>query len=304
MIFGPIKTNDVLKILKSFETFTFDDFEVCRIANINSLESDSILFISDTNTTFLEKHFKKNILIVTEKKNPQLKNNFIIVNNSRLALGEFLHHLYRQISYQRDLSFVSNNTKIDFSVIIEPFVFIGENVVIGKDSVIKSGSKISSNSVIGENCIIKENAVIGNQGFGIEKDKDSNNFKIHHIGGVIIGNNVEIGSSSTINCGTIENTIIEDYVKIDDNVHVAHNCIISSNTIITSGVIIGGSTVIGSNCWIGLSAVIKNGIKLANRTFIAAGANVTKSILMENKVFIGNPAIEINEYIKINKPGL
>ncbi len=129
--------------------------------------------------------------------------------------------------------------------------YIGENVKIGKNTIIQNGVKILSNSIIGNNCIINAGAVIGCDGFGFAPQENGTYTKIPQTGNVIIGNNVEIGSNSTIDRATMGSTIIHDGVKIDNLVQIAHNAEIGKNTVFAGQSGVSGSTKIGENCVIG-----------------------------------------------------
>ncbi len=156
-------------------------------------------------------------------------------------------------------------------------VTIGSNVSIGKNCIIYPGVFINHNTVIGDNVIIHPNAVIGSDGFGLYKIKDVWK-KIPHIGSVIIENNVEIGSSTTIDRGLIDNTILRNNCKIDNLVHIAHNVVIGENTAIAACTGIAGSTSIGKNCTIGGGVGINGHIDICDNVHIHGMTTVTKSI--------------------------
>jgi UDP-3-O-[3-hydroxymyristoyl] glucosamine N-acyltransferase len=299
MVF-PINSKNVLNLIGDYLDYSIKEFEINRISTKKNYHNNSILFLPLVSDDILERiHFFNNILVVTEDK-INYNGNYILVKKARLALSNFLSN-FKEDDYKFDgnnLSFISKNTKLGRNVIIEPFVFIGKNVEIGDFSVIKTGAKVISNTKIGTNCIIRENSVIGGQGFGVEKDINQNNLKLFHIGGVIIGNYVEVGALTTVCSGTIDATIIEDYVKLDDHVHVAHNCMIGKNSVITGGVIIGGSVRIGQNCYLGTSCSIMNNISISHNTTIGIGSNVIRSIEFPDKTFLGNPAVEMTKFIK------
>ena len=148
---------------------------------------------------------------------------------------------------------------------------------------------IAPNVTIGQNVIIKSNAVIGEKGFGFERDENWTPIRIDHSGGVVIGDHVEIGAATVIAGGTIDPTIIEDHVKIDDRVFIAHNCRIGEKTLIIAGTCIGGSAIIGKCCWLGINCTIQQKIKIGNYAFIGSHANVTKDV-PDYAVMVGNPA--------------
>ena len=144
---------------------------------------------------------------------------------------------------------------------------------------------------------------IGEKGFGFTPD---NKIEIKHIGNVIVGNNVEIGSNSTIDQATIHSTTISDHVRIDNLVQIAHNVYIGKNTIIAAQTGIAGSTHVGNNCLIGGQVGIAGHLIIEDNVTIAAKSGVTKNI-KKNSIIAGFPAVDIkiwkkniiNQYRKI-----
>lgn len=129
-----------------------------------------------------------------------------------------------------------------------------------------------------ENFRIGWNNVIGQSGFGYERDEDGIPFRIKSLGNVVIGKNVEIGSNTCIDRGTTGSTIIGDYVKIDNLVHVGHNAKIGSKTMIAAGAVICGSVEIGECCFIGVNSSIKQHVKVGNNCIIGMGAIVLADV--------------------------
>ena len=173
----------------------------------------------------------------------------------------------------------------------------GENVIIGKNSVVNSNCIIGNNVIIydnvsiysrtkiGDNCIIHSGTVIGSDGFGYASSNDGWK-KIEHLGGVEIGTNVEIGAKSAVDRGALGNTVIEDGVKIDNQVHVAHNSYIGENTAIAGQSGMAGSVKIGKNCQIAGQVGIVGHIEIVDNVIVMAKTLVTKS-LKEPGVYSG-----------------
>ena len=173
----------------------------------------------------------------------------------------------------------------------------GENVIIGKNSVVNSNCVIGNNVIIydnvsiysrtkiGDNCIIHSGTVIGSDGFGYASSNDGWN-KIEHLGGVEIGTNVEIGAKSAVDRGALGNTVIEDGVKIDNQVQVAHNSYIGENTAIAGQSGMAGSVKIGKNCQIAGQVGIVGHIEIVDNVIVMAKTLVTKS-LKEPGVYSG-----------------
>jgi UDP-3-O-[3-hydroxymyristoyl] glucosamine N-acyltransferase LpxD len=142
---------------------------------------------------------------------------------------------------------------------------------------------------IGEGCYIKPNVVIGSKGFSYGFEEDLTPVPIIHKGGVKIGNHVEIGALCTVVRGTVRDTILDDYVKLDDHVHIAHNCHIGRKTCIAAGVTFGGSVKVGKMVWIGHGATIMSGITIGDLAVIGSGSVVIRDV-GPGEVWAGNPA--------------
>ncbi len=195
-------------------------------------------------------------------------------------------------------SVISKGAEIGEGTVIHSQVFIGENVKIGKNAVLFPGVKIYHDCVIGDNCILHSNVVIGSDGFGFSKDPYGNYEKIPHLGKVIVEDEVEIGSNSTVDRGTIGDTIIKKGVKLDNLVQIAHNVEIGENTVMAAQSGIAGSTKIGKNCVIGGQVGIIGHIKIADGTMIQGQSGVTKTVKEEKTKLYGSPAISYQNYLK------
>jgi UDP-3-O-[3-hydroxymyristoyl] glucosamine N-acyltransferase len=175
------------------------------------------------------------------------------------------------------------------NVVIEENVSLGDDVVIHAGSIVESDSAIGNASVIhphvvikaktiiGKNCILYAGCIIGSDGFGYAKD-DSKWLAIPQIGRVLLGDNVDIGSNSTIDRGALDDTIISSGVKIDNLVQIGHNCLVGENTIIAGCVGIAGSAKIGKNCAIGGAAMILGHLSITDNVTISPGSMITRSI--------------------------
>jgi len=168
-------------------------------------------------------------------------------------------------------------------------VRLGNGVMIGARTVIHHNVVIADNVVIGEDCCIKSNTVIGEAGFGFERDENLFPLRLPHLGRVVIGSNVEIGSLNTVCRGTLSDTVIEDYVKTDDHVHIAHNCLIKKGSIITACSELSGGVTVGEFCWIGPNASVLQKIYIGDGASVGIAANVTKDVA-PHVLVAGNPA--------------
>lgn len=172
---------------------------------------------------------------------------------------------------------IGNNVTIEEGAVLEAGVIVGDNCVIGKNTVLFPNVTCYKNVTIGKNSTIHANTVLGSDGFGYAND-NGNWVKMQHLGGIVIGDNVEIGSNTSIDRGFLDNTIIGNGVIIDNLVQVAHNVTIGDNTAIAGCVGIAGSTSIGKKCLIGGKAAIGGHISIADEVIITAFAAVHRSI--------------------------
>jgi UDP-3-O-[3-hydroxymyristoyl] glucosamine N-acyltransferase len=183
--------------------------------------------------------------------------------------------------------------------IIHPTAKIGSNVVVGRgvrigaETVIYHNTIIGKEVVIGERCVIKSCAVIGEEGFGFERDRFGKGVRLPHIGTVVIGNDVEIGSLTTVCRGTIADTVLRDGCKIDDHVHIAHNVDVGEDAFIIACAEVSGGVKIGPRTWISPNATILNQITIGADAVIGLGAVVIKSV-PDATVVVGNPAKPLN----------
>ena len=174
---------------------------------------------------------------------------------------------------------------------------INSNCKIGANVVIHDNVSIYPNTTVGDNCIIHSGVVIGSDGFGFAP-KNNQWQKIYHLGGVDIGDNVEIGANSAIDRGVLGNTQLEDGVKLDNHVHVAHNVRLGANTAVAAQTAFAGSVNVGANCQIAGHVGVTGHLSIADGVTVLANTLVTKSI---NKpgVYSGiMPMMEHSESLK------
>jgi UDP-3-O-[3-hydroxymyristoyl] glucosamine N-acyltransferase len=182
---------------------------------------------------------------------------------------------------------------------IYPNTYLADNVVIGKNVTLYAGVKVYFNCNIGDNVIIHSGAIIGGDGFGFVKGPEGSYKKVSQIGNVIIEDNVEIGSNTTIDRATMGSTIIRRGVKLDNLIQIAHNVEIGANTVIAAQTGISGSTKIGENCIIGGQVGIVGHISIANGSNIGAKSGVNNTIKEENQSWNGLPLTSLRESLKV-----
>lgn len=199
--------------------------------------------------------------------------------------------------YLGSFCYLGQNVKIGNNVKIYPNSFIGDNVVIGDNCVFFAGVRIYSETEIGNNVTIHSGTIIGSDGFGFAPQEDGTYAKIPQIGNVIIEDNVEVGSCSTVDRATLGSTIIRKGAKLDNQIQVAHNVEIGENTVIASQTGIAGSTKIGKNCMIGGQVGIVGHITIGNNVKIQAQSGIGKC-LKDGEVVQGTPAFNYGDFAK------
>lgn len=187
---------------------------------------------------------------------------------------------------------IAENVKVGDNVKIYPNVFIGENVSIGNNVVLHPGVVIYHDCIIGNNVTIHSGTIIGSDGFGFAPKADGSFQKVPQLGNVLIEDDVEIGSNTTIDRATIGSTIIKKGVKLDNLIQVAHNAEVGNNTVIAAQTGISGSTKIGQNVMVGGQVGFAGHITVADGTKLAAQSGVTKTIKEKNQTLTGHPAAD------------
>lgn len=200
--------------------------------------------------------------------------------------------------YIAAFAYIGPNVKIGDGSKIYPDVYLADNVTVGKNVTLYSGVKVYFNCTIGDHTIIHSGAIIGSDGFGFANGGEGKYRKVSQIGNVIIEENVEIGSNTTIDRATMGSTIIRKGVKLDNLIQIAHNVEIGSNTVIAAQTGISGSTKIGENCVIGGQVGIVGHISIANGSNIGAKTGVNNSIREENLSWNGSPLMSYRESLK------
>lgn len=286
---------------------------VDRLSKIEEAEAGSLSFLA--NPKYEQYLYTTNASIVIVNNDQQLaepvKATLIRVENAYTSISILLE-LYNQIKLNKtgieQPSFIHPSAQIGENVYIGAFAYIGPNVKIGNNSKIYPNTWIADNvnigndvtlfsSVkvyfdcqIGNNVIIHSGAIIGSDGFGFAPTEDGSYKKISQIGNVVIEDNVEIGSNTTIDRATMGSTIIRKGVKLDNLIQIAHNVEIGENTVIAAQAGISGSTKIGENVIIGGQAGVVGHIHVPSRTQLQAQTGLSRTIKEEGQKWAGSPA--------------
>ena len=220
---------------------------------------------------------------------------FIYVKNPKRALATVGNKFFvkRPQPGIHPTAIVDDEAEIDDSVSIGAYSVIGK-AIISAGTVVSPFVRIYDNVTIGRECFIKEGAVIGGAGFGFERDEDGNRFRFPQIGGVRIGDHVDIGGNTCIDRGALSDTVLEDYAKVDNLCHIAHNAHIGKNAVVVACAEVSGSCEVGENTWVGPNACIRDQRNVGCNTMIGMGSVVVKHI-GDNEIWAGNPAKEMTK---------
>lgn len=203
-------------------------------------------------------------------------------------------------AYRGAFSYIGSNVKIGEEVKIYPNAFIGDNVTIGDFSIIHPGVKIYADTQVGTHCVIHSGAVIGSDGFGFAPQSDGSYKTIPQMGHVVIGNNVDVGANTVIDCATMHGdaTVVGDGVKLDNLIQIAHNVTIGDHTVIAAQTGVSGSTRIGNNVTVGGQVGIAGHLVIGDKTRIAAKAGILKGTPEGNIDLMGAPALPIKDFFR------
>ncbi len=287
--------------------------EVRGLAPFNLATEEDLTFAADEKFLKRLKETKAKVILVPDIEGLPQEKTYIKVKKSPrelmpILLGFFKRKTKKMEKMMEDSSeigegtFISPNTYIGHNVeigengYIYPNVTILEGVKIGKNVIIYPGATIREFVSIGDNVIIQPNAVIGSDGFGFVK-VDGENIKIEQIGSVIIEDNVEIGACTTIDRGTIGDTIIKKGNKLDNLVHIAHNVVIGEQGFLIAQVGIAGSTVVGKNVVLGGQSGVLGHISIGDNVTLGAKSAIIGNT-KGNQILSGYPAIDHKQELK------
>jgi UDP-3-O-[3-hydroxymyristoyl] glucosamine N-acyltransferase len=197
--------------------------------------------------------------------------------------------------YLGAFAYVGDNVLIGNNVVIYPNAYIGDNVKIGDDTVIHPGATIYNDCVIGNRCVIHAGVVVGADGFGFAPNDKGEFQKVPQIGNVVIEDDVEIGSNTTIDRATMGSTFIRKGVKIDNLCQIAHNVDVGQHTAMAAQVGVAGSAKIGQHVMIGGQAGISGHLKIADGTKIVAQSGIPSTVKKADTL-MGSPGIPLDDF--------
>jgi UDP-3-O-[3-hydroxymyristoyl] glucosamine N-acyltransferase len=317
---GPFKIFQILNELKiNFDEIN-NDLNVIDIKDLQNSKSNEITFFHSKKYKAVANNTKASFCITTKNLKNELPKSCIpiIVDNVLVSTSiitakfypDSIHDDFDITVEEIDKTKFNDKAKFGRNVLIGKNVSIGSNCLIGHNTIIEKNVFIGDNCIIGSNTIIRnsliknnvrilDSCVIGKHGFGFFPTQNKN-LRYPHMGIVIIEENCEIGCGSTIDRGSMSNTIIGKNTYLDNQIHIAHNVRIGENSIIAGQVGIAGSSRIGNNVKIGGQAGISGHVKIGNNVEIAGGSGVIKDIPDNSKV-MGYPAKNIRQFLKENR---
>ena len=220
------------------------------------------------------------------------KYNSIKLHKTGIEQPCFIHPTATvgQNVYIGAFAYIGPDVKLGDNCKVYPGTYIGDNVAVGENTTLFAGVKVYFDCVLGKNVTVHSGAIIGSDGFGFAPNADGTYSKIAQIGNVILEDNVEIGSNTTVDRATMGSTIIRKGVKLDNLIQIAHNVEIGANTVIAAQTGISGSTKIGENVILGGQVGVVGHISIAKGTQVQAQSGISRTITQEGKKWAGSPA--------------
>ncbi|RJL27319.1 UDP-3-O-(3-hydroxymyristoyl)glucosamine N-acyltransferase [Pectobacterium polaris] len=301
------------------------DIVITGVASMHSAKTGQITFLSDSRYREQLAGTQASAVVLTEADLPYCQVAALVVKNPYLTYARMAQLLDTTPQPATDIApsaviapdaTLGQNVSVGANAVIESGAQLGDGVVIGpgcfigKDARIGAGTRLWANVTVyhrvelGEHCLIQSGTVIGSDGFGYANDR-GNWVKIPQLGTVRIGDRVEIGASTTIDRGALDDTVIGNGVIIDNQCQIAHNVVIGDNTAVAGGVIMAGSLKIGRYCMIGGASVINGHMEICDKVTVTGMGMVMRPItepgvyssgipLQPNKVWRKTAALVMN----------
>ena len=282
----------VLNIIGSIKGVWIDN--LAEVERVNETTLDWIN-PSKLNKQQIAESSRARVLLVDTSVQPISDKVLIAVKNPKVALAEIGNHFFVEKIKPgiHPTAIIHPEAKIGKDVSVGSYCVIGK-AVIGDGCVLDSNVRVYDDVVMGRNCVIKASAVLGGAGFGYERDEEGNKFRFPQIGQLILGNNVDVGSNTTIDRGALSDTTIGHYTKISSNCLIAHNNKIGCNVTIAGCAMLSGSNIIEDNVWIAPNVSIKGWVHIGESATVGMAAVVVKDI-PANEIWVGNPAHKLEK---------
>ena len=316
---GPYKIDKILELININDEILSDQM-IYDIKDLYSSTNQDITFLHSKKYIEFAKSTKASFCVTSQNFKEYLPKSCRAIISDKILLDiAKITKLFYPDSITDDFDITvekiektkfKENVKFGKNVLIGKNVKIGSNCSIGHNTIIEKNVSLGNNCSIGSNVLIRnsligngvhilDRCVIGKKGFGFFPNNNLN-YRYPQIGSVIIEDNVEVGCASTIDRGSLSNTVIGKNTYLDNQIHVAHNVKIGENCIIAGQVGFAGSSTIGNNVMIGGQAGISGHLKVGNNVQIGGGSGVIKNIPDNSKV-MGYPAKDLKNFIRENK---
>ncbi|MEN8224898.1 MAG: UDP-3-O-(3-hydroxymyristoyl)glucosamine N-acyltransferase [Bacteroidota bacterium] len=296
------------------------DVAISRVIKIDEDEKGGLSFLANPKYESFIYSTGADVVIVSKDFKPEKEINptLIRVDDPYLAIASLLEmynkmqqdkqgvseHAYIHETatlgdnvYVGEFAYIGKDAVLGDNVKVYPHTYIGDHTQLGQGTIVFAGARLYHDTVVGDACTIHSGVIIGSDGFGFAPTENNEYVKVAQIGNVVIEDNVEIGSNTTIDRATIGSTIIRKGVKLDNLIQVAHNVEIGENTVIAAQTGISGSAKIGRNCMIGGQVGIVGHIKIGDNVKIQAQAGVPSNV-KDGEIIMGSPAINLRQYMK------
>lgn len=269
-----------------------DDFEVQGITTKYSLRDGHLAFshVFDADLLTRASQMSKTVLIFP-KGGPNAGPPCVRVDNPRLAFAKIIEAFFvpKPMPGIHPTAVVDSDAQISPTATVGAFCVIGPRCKIGANTVLHKHVVLSKDITIGADCVLWSHCVLGEDGFGIERTQAGLQKRLPHLGGVVLGDGIQIGNFTSIVAGTIEPTRIGDGTMIDNLVHIAHNVQIGKNCQVIACAEVSGSVILHDNTTIAPNATVIQKVEIGESSLVGLGAVVTKSV-PANVVVAGVPA--------------
>ena len=294
------------------------DLRVTRVAALENADGASVTFLANPRYRRHLETTKAGVVVLDAKLADACPVNALVAKNPYAVYARIASLLYPPPAApagRHATAVVDDSARIDPSASIGPHAVVGANVTIGARAVIGPGCVVMDNAsvgddtrltanvtlchgvIVGSRCVLHPSVVIGADGFGLAPDKGEW-LKVPQVGTVRIGNDVEIGASTTIDRGAIEDTVIGNGVKLDNQIQIGHNVRIGDHTAIAGCAGISGSAVIGKRCMIGGMVGIAGHLTICDDVMVTGKSFVNSSIRKPGYYSSGIPVDETPRFRK------
>ena len=279
-----LRTGAIVQALGG-ELFGDADRLITRLAPLESAQPSELSFLVNPRLTQVLAGSQAGCVIVggAMAEAARARGDCIVADNPHLYFAR-VTQMWKRLHGGAARRVVHPSAVVEEGAFVHPtasvgaLCFVGRGARIGEDTLVKERVTIGEDCVIGARCVIQSGAVIGGDGFGFAPHEGAWE-KIEQLGAVRIGDDVEIGANTCIDRGALDDTVIEDGVKLDNLIQIGHNCHIGQHTAMAGCVGVAGSARIGAYCTVGGAGMIAGHLTIADHVHVSAASFVTRSIL-------------------------